>query len=115
MVKPKAPGNKDDAKAQDAKSKASVNVPVKKPEQGQKKKEEKKVLSLEDLIKNSFELVKSYRPNFQHPSKEGVKCETIFEVLPDITNIIQEYTCLMKLISDLLASLLSKLKLLLKL
>ena len=74
------------------KGKAVVLPAAKKPDQAsaQKKKEEPKKLTLEEYIKKSFEIAKSYNLNSAHPSKEGVHCEEVLEILPDLTNIIQE-------------------------
>ena len=65
---------------------------AKKPDQvsGQKKKEETKKLTLEEHIKKSFEVAKSYNLNSAHPSREGLTCEEVFTILPDLQNIILE-------------------------
>jgi len=74
------------------KVKLPAQAAAKKPEQvsGQKKKEETKKLTLEEYIKKSFEIAKSYNLDYTHPSKEGLKCEEVFDILPDLQNIIQE-------------------------
>ena len=59
-----------------------------------KKKEEPKNLSIDEYVKQSFDVVKSFTVGGTHSSKEGLQCAEVFEILPDLSNLLTEYQIL---------------------
>ena len=43
--------------------------------------------NINQFIEQSFEKVKIFEPGFKHPTKEGVKCRRIYEIIPDLSNL----------------------------
>lgn len=75
------------------KTKQTPGAPQKKvePVNQAKKKEDIKKLSIDDYVKRTFDVVKSYSVGSAHPSKDGVLCQEVFDIIPDIRNILTEY------------------------
>lgn len=80
------------AKAQPSTKAKPDAAQTKKPEPAQapKKKEEQKKLSIDEYVKKTFEVASTYTTGIKHPTKEGLQCQEVFEILPDFSNIITE-------------------------
>ena len=55
-----------------------------------RKREERRNLSIDDVVKQTFRDIKKINREIVHPTKEGVTCSEVYEVFPDLKNITNQ-------------------------
>jgi hypothetical protein len=78
-------GSSSQAKPQLAKRDSKAETFEEKP-QGEKQK-----ISLAEHLKRSFDTVKGFTKGARHPTKEGLTCTEVYDLVPDLQNALKEY------------------------
>jgi hypothetical protein len=89
---PKTQANGKPTVGTSAQAKLQITRRESRPETFEEKPQgEKQKISLAEHLKKSFDTVKGFTKGTKHPTKDGLTCTEVYDLVPDLQNILKEY------------------------